>query len=214
MPQRILTDWESEWSALIGERCTDSAHDLDHVIRVVSTAKAIAAAEGGRLEVIVPAAWLHDLIKLPKGDPESHLSSIKSASAACEFLRQSEYPPALLPEIMHCIEAHSFSAGIEPHSLEACIVQDADRLDALGAIGIARCFAMAGALNRALYDRADPFANHRELNDRLYAVDHFGAKLFRIAQTLRTATAQKLGEKRAVFMQDFLRQLRSELPAP
>lgn len=147
MANRTLSDWESEWSALIKGRCSYSAHDFDHVDRVVSGAKEIALEEGARLDVVVPAAWLHDIVTLPKDHPARHLSSKKSASAAYELLQEAEYPSGLLPDIVHCIEAHSFSAGIEPRSLEAWIVQDADRLDAMGAIGIARCFATAGALN-------------------------------------------------------------------
>jgi uncharacterized protein len=211
MANRTLSEWEPQWASLVKRQSVDAAHDFDHVERVVSAAKEIAAAEGGRLEVVVPAAWLHDLVSLPKNHPERHLASQKSASAGCELLQKAEYPSHLLPEIAHCIEAHSFSARIEPRTLEACIVQDADRLDALGAIGIARCFATAGALNRALYDRADPFAEHRQLDDQLYTLDHFEIKLFKIAETLRTASGRRLGRKRAEYMREFLRHLKTEI---
>lgn len=206
-----LADWEQQWATLIRAQSADSAHDFDHINRVVLVAKVLATTERARLDVVVPAAWLHDLVTLPKNHPERHLASRKSAIAARELLEQAGYAPDLLDDIAHSIEAHSFSAGIEPRSLEACIVQDADRLDALGAIGIARCFATGGAMNRALYDTADPFAERRDLDDGLYTVDHFGAKLFKIVETLRTDSARRIARQRAEFMQTFLEQLRSEI---
>ncbi|MCP5995663.1 HD domain-containing protein, partial [Klebsiella pneumoniae] len=84
-----------------------------------------------------------------------------------------DFPPDRYAAVEHAIEAHSFSAGIAPQSLEAKIVQDADRLEALGAIGLARVFAVSGALGTALFDADDPFAGARALDDKAFALDHF-----------------------------------------
>ena len=211
MDQAEIAAWEAKWASSVSAQGQDTAHDFDHVRRVVANAKELAALEHGRLEVILPAAWLHDLVTIPKGHPNRSDASRQSAQEAVALLEKQHYPAELLPEIAHCIEAHSFSAGIEPRTREACIVQDADRLDALGAIGIARCFATAGELRGQLYHASDPFARNRELNDALYALDHFETKLFRVGQTLRTPSAKKVGESRVAFMRAYLTQLRSEL---
>jgi uncharacterized protein len=191
----------------------DPAHDLAHFERVAETALALAREEGARWEVVAPAAWLHDLVNVPKSDPRRAQASRLSAQEACAWLRSEGYPEQALPDIAHAIEAHSFSAAIEPRTPEAAVVQDADRLDALGAIGIARCFAVSSQLGSRFYEAADPFAERRPLDDRSYAVDHFGAKLFRVAETLRTAAGRSEGARRAAFMRAFLDQLAREIGA-
>jgi uncharacterized protein len=190
----------------------DSAHDLSHIRRVVRAAKDIARREGGALEVVIPAAWLHDLVVVPKSSPDRGRASQLSAEAAIALLREIEYPEKWLAPIAHAIAAHSFSAGIEPETLEARIVQDADRLDALGAIGLARCFATAGALGTALYCETDPFAAARDLDDRRWALDHLPKKLLRVADSMRTVVGASLARERAEFLRSFLRELARELP--
>ena len=98
--------------------------------------------------------------------------------------------------VAHAIEAHSFSAGIEPRTLEARILQDADRLDALGFMGVARCFYTAGRMGSSLYDPADPGGENRPLDDRRYALDHFPRKLLQLAQGFKTRAGQKLAMQR------------------
>jgi uncharacterized protein len=190
----------------------DSAHDLSHIRRVVKAAREICEREGGALEIVIPAAWLHDLVAVPKSSPERARASRLSAEAALGLLRELEYPAEWHAPIAHAIAAHSFSAGLEPETLEARIVQDADRLDALGAIGLARCFATAGAMGTALYCEADPFAVGRELNDGRWAIDHLPKKLLRIADTMKTATGASLARERVEYLRAFLRQLARELP--
>lgn len=177
------------------------------------TAKHLAREEQGRLEIILPAAWLHDWVNVPKNDPRRSQASRLSAQGAIEFLRSSGYPAddALLGEIGHAIESHSFSARIEPRSLEAAIVQDADRLDGIGALGIARCFAVGGMLGRRFYDPKDPQAQSRGWDDLVNTVDHFYVKLFEVARTLKTPAGRREGERRAetmrVFLQEFFREI-------
>ncbi len=134
-----------------------------------------------------------------------------AAAKAIELLHYDGYDNTYSEAIRHCIEAHSFSGGVEPQTLEACIVQDADRLDALGAIGIARCFATSGMLQRTLYCPVDPFAKSRILDDKNYGLDHFWVKLFQIAETLRTPAARAMAAERVKFMNRFLSQLESEI---
>ncbi len=111
----------------------------------------------------------------------------------------------------HAIEAHSFSAGIPPRTLEARIVQDADRLEALGAIGIARCLLTGGTMRTPLYDPDDPFCDRREPDDRSYTLDHFYCKLFKLPGTMQTAAGREEARRRVDYMQGFLAELAGEI---
>lgn len=220
--QKSLIEWEALFEAKIREVSAveaahfgggnDPAHDHAHFIRVVSTARQLALSENAKLEVVIPAAWLHDLVNVPKNDPRRSQASRLSGVEADTFLRSIGYPEVFLPEIRHAIEAHSFSAKIEANSIEAAIVQDADRLDGLGAIGIARVFSVGGLLRRRIYEPADPFgARGRQLDDLENTTDHFFIKLFRTATTLRTRAGREEGAKRVEFMRVYLRELAREL---
>ncbi|MGO2356475.1 MAG: HD domain-containing protein [Marinomonas foliarum] len=189
----------------------DVAHDISHILRVVKTAKQLAEAEKADLAVVVPAAWLHDCVSLPKNHPNRHLASRMAADKAIEFLVSINYPSEYYKAIHHAICSHSFSANISTDTLEAKIVQDADRLDALGAVGIARCMQVSGALNRTLYSFYDPFCEQREPNDALYSIDHFYNKLFHIVDRLNTPSAQLEGRRRERVMRTFLEQLAYEI---
>lgn len=208
-----LQAWEERFERKIGELGfgDDPAHDLAHFKRVVAAAKKLCAEENAQLEVVLPAAWLHDFINVPKDDPRRSQASRLSAAAATQFLREAGYPQDHLPAISHAIEAHSFSAQITPETLEARIVQDADRLDGLGAIGVARCFAVAGLLKRRIYDPQDPFAEGRPLDDLKNTIDHFYVKLFKTAETLQTEAGRAEGKRRAEYMRDFLKELGREI---
>jgi uncharacterized protein len=189
----------------------DAAHDLSHVERVVANAKRIGMSEQADLAVVIPAAWLHDIVAIPKDSPERARASSLAAIEAARFLRSIQYDARLIEPIAHAIEAHSFSAGIEPRTLEAKTVQDADRLDALGAIGIARCFATSGAMKRNLYCPADPFGAGRALDDREYALDHFPLKLLRLAGSMQTQAGREEAVRRSAFLRAYLDQLRAEI---
>ncbi|SNR77739.1 uncharacterized protein SAMN04488503_1206 [Humidesulfovibrio mexicanus] len=207
------------------EGACDPAHDLLHLERVAATAKRIARSEGADLAVIIPAAWLHDYVTVPKDDPRRSQASRLSAELACRHLRELGYASALdrgarcghasaeelYAAIGHAIEAHSFSANIAPQTLEAKVVQDADRLDGIGAIGVARCFACAGTLNRPFYSPTDPFCTTREPDDALFTIDHFYAKLFTTAATMQTAAGRAEAEKRVEVMRRFLKELGEEI---
>jgi uncharacterized protein len=189
----------------------DPAHDLLHFKRVVRTAKQLCIAENARMEVVLPAAWLHDFVIVPKNDPRRSQASRLAAAGAVEFLREINYPEEYLKDIAHAIAAHSFSANIATETLEAEIVQDADRLDGLGAIGLARCFATAGLMKRAFYSESDPFCAERTPDDQKFTVDHFYVKLFKTVETLKTKTGRAEGQRRLLIMQKYLSDLQTEI---
>ncbi|MFL5800861.1 MAG: HD domain-containing protein [Roseiflexaceae bacterium] len=207
------TGWEARFEQfLLSDTLThDAAHDLEHIRRVVATAKALARAEQADLAVVIPAAWLHDCVIVPKDSPLRSQASGLAAQAALGFLRTSGYPESHLDAIHHAIEAHSFSANIPPRGCAAQVVQDADRLDALGAIGVARCLMLGGAIGRRLYDPHEPFPIARALDDAINTVDHFYLKLLRLADTMTTPAGRAEAQRRTVFMCQFLEQLRSEI---
>lgn len=192
----------------------DGSHDIGHMRRVCQTALEIAEGEGGDLEVLVTAAYLHDLVNLPKDDPDRAQASRRSAEAAQPILRDLGIAQSKHDAIAHAIEAHSFSAAITPRTTEAQILQDADRLDALGAIGIARCFYVAGRMGASLFDPTDPVAQGRSLDDRRFALDHFETKLFPVADALITPTARQIGARRVAHMRSFVQTLLAEIGTP
>jgi uncharacterized protein len=189
----------------------DNAHDLAHIRRVVANAEKILLYESGDREVVSAAAWLHDCVVLPKNHPNRKQASKMAAQKAAALLESAGFPNSKIEAVSHAIEAHSFSAGIKPKSIEAKIVQDADRLDALGAIGIARCFAVGGQLNRPLYDPDDPFCESRKPDDLRWTIDHFYAKLFKLPETMNTESAKQEAQKRVLFMERYLESLSHEI---
>jgi uncharacterized protein len=209
---RLRRDWEPRFRAFVADQPgADPGHGPAHLERVVATALRLAAEEGARVEVVLPAAWLHDCVHVATDSPARARASQLAADNALRFLQSAGYAPDCLPDIRHAIEAHSYSAGIAPRTIEAKVVQDADRLDALGAIGLARCIAVGVALGRPLYADTDPFCRARAPDDRGASVDHFHAKLFRLAETMQTAAGRREAGRRTEFLRAFLAQLESEI---
>ncbi len=191
---------------------TDGAHDLAHLRRVWRNCQRIAFNEGGAdLEVLLAAAIFHDLVNPPKNSPERARASALSAEAAVTYLRNTDFPAQKLDAVAHAIAAHSFSAAIAPETLEAQILQDADRLEALGALGLARMFYVAGATGGALFDAEDPLAQRRAPDDRRFALDHIDTKLLRIAETMQTATGRDLAAEGAEWISAFRSRLLREI---
>ncbi|MBN3562094.1 HD domain-containing protein [Aliamphritea spongicola] len=212
MNQQPVTDFEAQFATFIqAEMTTDTAHDFNHVLRVVKTARQLCAAEQAQAEVVMPAAWLHDCFTYPKDHPQRRLSSQQAADKACRFLQEIGYPQVWHDAIHHAIVAHSFSAGIPAETLEAQIVQDADRLDSLGAVGIVRTLQVGTGLQRALYQPDDPFCESRAPDDSQFTLDHFYTKLLRLADTMNTAAARAEARRRTDYMEGFLQQLHSEI---
>lgn len=216
MDNNSLHEWEETFERYLNNRgpgAEDAAHDLAHIRRVVSNAKLLAKTEQADLAVVIPAAWLHDCIVVPKHSPDRSQASRLAAETASALLQREGFPQERIPEIAHAIHAHSFSAGIVPRSLEARVVQDADRLDALGAIGIARTLLLGGAMGSTLYDDTDPFARTRTPDDRRFVIDHFYTKLLRLSDQMQTTAGRAEAARRTEFMRTFLAQLEQELTA-
>ncbi|WP_270725101.1 HD domain-containing protein [Shimia sp. Alg240-R146] len=197
---------------VLAHMAADAAHDLAHLDRVWANCQEIAAGEDAPdMRVLLAAAYLHDLVNLPKDNPQRDQASRMAAEQAAPILAGLGFADAEIKAIQHAIATHSFSAGLEPDSAEAYILRDADRLDALGAIGIARTFAVAGDLKLALYDPVDPFAERRALDDRAWALDHWPVKLFRLSEGMTTATGRVIAEKRVSQMRAFAKGLAAEI---
>lgn len=218
----MLNDWEPRFEQFARESMSagrsasapaDPAHDMAHIHRVVANVRQLARSEGADPAVALPAAWLHDCVVVPKDSPERAQASRLAAAAAGTFLREAGYPLRLIPAIEHAIAAHSFSAGIPPETLEAKVVQDADRLDALGAIGIARTLLLGGTMGLPLYDPAEPLPRSRIPDDRAYVIDHFYTKLLKLAAMMHTAAGRREGERRTRLMRTYLEELARELGA-
>ena len=209
------TDWEARFAALLTEETArDAAHDEGHVRRVVANARAFGESEGADLAVVLPAAWLHDCVAIAKNSPQRSSASRLAAERAGELLHAVAYPAQHIPAIEHAIAAHSFSARILPQTLEAKVVQDADRLDALGAVGIARTLITGGANGTPLYDFSEPFPVTRAADDRTSIIDHFFTKLLKLAETMQTAAGQAAAQQRAQFLKQFLMQFGNEIGVP
>ena len=207
-------NWETRFKNFLLDHCLeddDSAHDLTHIQRVVASAKKLSQMEQARPAIVLPAAWLHDCVVVAKDHPERSKASTLAAGRAVDFLQASGYEPQYLEDIHHAIQAHSFSAGLDPETVEAKVVQDSDRLDALGAIGIARCFMVGGNLGRALYQPDDPFCQNREPDDKTWTIDHFYLKLFTLPETMQTDAGKKEAERRVRLMKTYLDDLRNEI---
>lgn len=191
----------------------DGAHDLAHLMRVWTNAFAICVVEGGDKELLATAVLLHDCVAVEKNSPLRAQASRLAAARAGDILTLAGWADERSAQVSHAIAAHSFSAGLSPKTLEARILQDADRLDAIGMIGVARCFYTAGRMGSALYDTADPRALHRELNDTGFALDHFRAKLLRLGDGFQTSAGSEMARERTRRIAEFMVLFETEIGA-
>lgn len=210
-----LFQWQQRFEAWLSEHHSqgDAAHDISHFRRVWATAQQLAEETDADRLAILTACYFHDIVSLAKNHPERSRSSAMAAEQTLAILQSDfpDFPAERYAAVLHAIEAHSFSAGIAPRSEEAKIVQDADRLEALGAIGLARVFAVSGALNNILFDADDPFADRRELDDKKYALDHFQCKLLRLPETMQTEKGRAMALHNARFLVQYMAKLSAEL---
>ncbi|MBB5620197.1 uncharacterized protein HDE69_001235 [Pedobacter cryoconitis] len=191
----------------------EAGHDWFHIERVYKTALSINTKEGGDLLLVTLAALLHDIAdsKFNNGDEEI------GPQLAGNFLRTLGLSEAVILEVQQIIRNLSYKASlgkIEFSSRELDIVQDADRLDAIGAIGIARAFTYGGYKNRVLYDpEIKPELNMSKeayKNSEAPTINHFYEKLLRLKDLMKTRTGKELAEQRHQFMQLYLNQFYSE----
>jgi uncharacterized protein len=191
----------------------DGSHDVSHLHRVWSNVCAIRDKEGGDHQVLLAATLLHDCVAVEKNSPFRSSASRLAAAKATELLGQMGWDEARTKAVAHAVECHSFSANITPTSLEARILQDADRLDAIGMVGVARLFYVSGRMGSQLYDAHDPQAQHRELDDKRFAVDHFKTKIFTLTQGFQTETGKQMAQVRHDRAQRFLQEFMDEIGA-
>ncbi len=189
----------------------DGSHDLAHILRVFRNAMRIHAAEGGNGRVLAAAVLLHDCVAVEKNSPLRAKASALAAEKASRILKELGWSDQDIAAVAHAVTTHSFSANMPPETLEAKILQDADRLDAIGMVGAARCFYIAGRLGSGLYDPFDPAAEDRALDDKRYAIDHFQTKLFKLADGFQTETGRELASARDRSLRDFLAAFMDEI---
>jgi len=149
-----------------------------------------------------------------KNSPLRSKASTLAAEKAGEILQGLAWQPETIAAVTHAIETHSFSAGLTPVTLEAKIMQDADRLDSLGMIGVARTFYIAGRMGSGLYDPADPTAQRREYDDKRFCLDHFQTKLLHLAGGFQTPTGQRMGLARHERLKGFMDLFIEEIGTP
>lgn len=193
------------------EPSEDGAHDLSHLQRVWHNARTLQAEEGGDLELLLAAVLLHDCVAVEKNSPLRSQASRLAAEKASKVLANLNWPEARIDAVIHAIEAHSFSANITPLTLEARLMQDADRLDSLGMLGVARTFYIAGRMGSALYDPHDPEARERDYDDKRFCLDHFQTKLLHLADGFQTVAGQRLAQIRHQRLKGFMEQFKEEI---
>jgi uncharacterized protein len=206
-------DWQPILEPWVAQQMlsADSGHGIDHVRRVVENAKRIGSVEGACPDIFLPAAWLHDCVVVPKNSSERSKASTLAANHAEDFLVSIGYPSDRISPIGHCIRSHSFSANIPCETIEAKVVQDSDRLEAVGAIGLARCLMTGGSMGQRLYHPEQPFPSDRHPRDTEQSVDHFYSKLLGLHKTMQTNSGRTEAKKRTQFLIDFLRHLADEI---
>ena len=185
----------------------DPAHDFEHIMRVYRNAEKICKTENGNKKLILSAVLLHDIVKI-KNQKDS---ATKSAKLSEIILKENNFFDDEIEIISDAIKEHSFSKGKIPSSIEGKILQDADRLDAIGAIGLARVFSFSGSNNRPFYDPNDPFSRNRSVNDNKWALDHFFEKLLTLEKKMNTKTGKILAKNRTKILKNFLKELKSEI---
>lgn len=189
----------------------DPAHDFNHTMRVYKNAQKLCKKEKANEKLVLSAALLHDIISFPKSDKRSYLSSQRSAKESKKILKKLCFSSEEIQIISDAIRDHSFSRGRIPKTIEGKILQDADRLDAIGAIGIARVFTVGGLEKRLLHNPEDPFCKTHTPNDKLWTLDHFYKKLLKLESQMNTKTAKREAKKRTTILKYYLSELKNEL---
>jgi uncharacterized protein len=186
----------------------ESGHDFDHVVRVKALAERIAQAEGGDLEVVRAAALLHDL-----GRPEQRATGRDHAVVSAERAREilAHHSAEKIEAVAHAIEAHRFRTGPVPATAEARALFDADKLDAIGAIGVARVFAYAGARDQPLWASIERAQQDGPDTPHHTPVHEFVFKLTRLRDVLVTDTGRAIADERHRFMEAFFQRLETEV---
>ncbi len=203
--------------ALLAEARTrldrDPGHDVEHALRVALWTLRIGGDALDPREAVA-AALFHDLVNLPKDHPDRALASERSAALASEILAAHAYAPDAIQRVHDAIRDHSYSRGAVPVSPLGRALQDADRLEALGILGVFRTISTGARMGGAYFDSADPWATARELDDLRFAMDHFTTKLLRLPATMCTEAGRLEAGRRAASMVELAQDLGEELGVP
>lgn len=191
----------------------DPTHDTAHALRVALGTIRIGGDAVDVREAIA-AALLHDAVNPPKDSPERRSASERSAALAQERLPALGFGAEAVTRIAGAVRDHSWSRGAVPDTPLGRALQDADRLEALGAIGLLRCVSTGVRMGGAWFDGDDPWAEARALDDTRFSVDHFATKLLALPATMRTPIGRAEAEQRADYLRGFLEQLARELGRP
>ncbi len=194
-------------------RGAESGHDFDHVLRVLALAERLARAEGADVEIVHAAALLHDIARADEDATGNGDHAQMAAERAHALLLSHGVPLARADAVAHAIAAHRFRGSTPPQSLEAKVLFDADKLDSIGAIGIARAYAISGVLNQRLWGEAAPdaVATRDQHNSNHTAVAEFAVKLSKVRERVHTPTARRIADERHAFMADFFARLEREV---
>ena len=192
-----------------------ACHDWDHTLRVWTTARKLAAAEGANAFIVDVAALMHDI-----GRPAELLDQGKTDHAALgaemarRLLREwGLHDTALIDAIVHCIHAHRYrqrAQGVQPQTLEAKIVFDADKLDGMGAIGIARSFHFAGRIGARVHNTAEEALSEGSYSRQDSAYREYLVKLRYLKDKMMTASGREMALERHRFMETFFDELNRE----
>jgi uncharacterized protein len=191
----------------------ETAHDFEHVLRVLMLAEHIARAEHADGEIVRAAALLHDIARADEDNHHAGDHAQLAAERARAILLARGVAPARADAIAHAIAAHRFRGAVAPQTLEARVLFDADKLDSIGAIGVARAYAIAGALNQRLWGAVTPdtLATRDQHNSDHTPVAEFAVKLSQVRARMYTPTGRALAEERHAFMRDFFARLEREV---
>ena len=189
----------------------DPAHDFEHIMRVYKNAEKICKTEKSNKKLVLISVLLHDIIKKSETDKRTKSSSSLSASKSIKILKKLKFSDNDISIVSESIRNHSFTKNKISKSIEGRILQDADRLDAIGAIGIARVFSVSGAKNRQFYEPSDPFSKNRKMNDKKWALDHFFKKLLLLENVMNTKTGKIEAKKRTIVLKNYLDSLKKEI---
>ncbi len=195
--QEILTQTQAYIKKTFLDEGT--GHDYFHIERVVTNAKKILETENADPFLVELAAWTHDI-----GDYKLHNGVDKSEELIRKFLESIHVEDESIENVLEIVSQVSFSKGNKPTTIEAEIVQDADRLDAIGAVGIARCFAYGGSVGNILYN---PYDNSKDAS----SVQHFYDKLFKLKDLMNTETAKEIALSRHRYMEKFIEEFYQEV---
>ncbi len=189
-----------------------SHHDKYHVERVYSLALRIAQEEKADTDTVKAAVLLHDIARAQEDEGKINDHASEGAKMAKKILSEVKFPANKIDNVIHCIETHRFRNDLEPKTLEAQILQDADRLDIIGAIGIARVFTRGGWSNTPIHDPTiKPKAKYDGKSET--STNHIQEKLLKIRDTINTKTAKRIADERHTYVEQFLERLLREWKA-